>query len=1150
MASEGRELSRKVLAFFSALLFLAMFMPSGFAAPSNGAVTTGSGTITKSGDTTTISQTSNKLGINWQTFSIGSGETVVFVQPGFSSIALNRVIGSEPSAIYGQLTANGKVFLINPQGILFAPTAQVNVGALAASTLNISDSDFTAGTYTFSGAGGSVINQGSIKAADGGYVALLGGQIVNQGTIVVKSGTIALGAGNAVTLDMAGDGLINLAVSQATVNAQITNNNLLKADGGRILMTARTADELAGTVINNSGTIRANSISTVNGVIRLDGGDQGIVVNTGALSAAGLDDDENGGSITLRGGNVQLDSTTNIDASGTTGGTVKVSAVGDLTISNNLSAGTNANIILRADHNGTGAGTVNFQESGSVALSGSGAAEIYYNPVAYTSPADYAGKVTGGTLTAYMLVNNVNQLQAMNTNLAGAYALGKDIDAGASAAWNSGAGFAPIGSSGKFSGKFNGDGHTISNLYIHRPSQGYVGLFGELTGTVKNVGLVNMSVSGNMYTGALVGLNYGSISNSYSSASVTGYQYVGGLVGDNHVHSSISNCYSSGTVSGTNHVGGLIGGNTYGSISNSYSTSTVSGSSDSQYVGGLVGHNGNDDGLPGGSISNSYSAGAVTSGSGSSDVGGLVGANSGSVSSSFWNKTTSGQTVSDGGTGLTTAGMMNQSNFSGWDFGNTWRIYGGYTYPLLKSFLTPLTVTANDFSRTYNGTTGYAGNAGVSYSATPTGSLFGTLAYGGTAQAAKNAGEYTIVPSGLYSGQQGYDIAYANGTLSIIPRPITITANASRVYGNANPASGPVSVISGSLAGTEALSSASLSSPATAASNVGGYSLTPSGVTFASGSAANYTITYADGTLSITPRPLTVTANNTSRVYGNANPASGTVSLTSGSLAGTDTLGSVAALSSPATAASNVGSYSLTPSGITFIHGSAANYTITYADGTLSITPRPITVTANASRVYGDANPANGPVNVVSGSLVGTDALGNANLVSPAAVTSSVGAYSLTPSAVTLQRGSAANYSISYANGILTITPRPISVTAVGKNKSYDGTTFASVIYNDNRINGDNLTVTGTAAFSDPNPGDDKPVSVTDIRLSGTAAGNYTLQNTFAFTIADIVTRSSSLNKASSFLQPLVQPFFALPAIQAAIGSQNTDEDDWLPEDL
>lgn len=163
--------------------------------PAGGTVTSGTATINGEGTAAvTVTQTTDKTAINWTSFGIGSGESVTFVQPGTNSIALNRVTGTDASAIYGTLSSNGKVYLINPNGILFSRTAQVNVGGIVASTLDISDSDFLSGNYSFSGSGGSVVNNGTITASDGGYVVFLGNTVNNTGTITANSGTAALGA--------------------------------------------------------------------------------------------------------------------------------------------------------------------------------------------------------------------------------------------------------------------------------------------------------------------------------------------------------------------------------------------------------------------------------------------------------------------------------------------------------------------------------------------------------------------------------------------------------------------------------------------------------------------------------------------------------------------------------------------------------------------------------------------------------------------------------------------------------------------------------------------------------------------------------------------------------------------------------------------
>ena len=135
----------------------------------------------------------------------------------------------------------------------------MNVGGLVASTLNITDGDFMAGKYNFTGAGnGTVLNQGSINA-DGGYVALLGANVGNEGVISARLGTVALAAGNAMTLDVAGDGLLNVTVNQGAVNALVQNGGLIQADGGQVLLTAQAAGTCSQSAVNNTGVIQAQT---------------------------------------------------------------------------------------------------------------------------------------------------------------------------------------------------------------------------------------------------------------------------------------------------------------------------------------------------------------------------------------------------------------------------------------------------------------------------------------------------------------------------------------------------------------------------------------------------------------------------------------------------------------------------------------------------------------------------------------------------------------------------------------------------------------------------------------------------------------------------------------------------------------------------
>ena len=288
------------------------------ALPTGGQVAAGTATLTYTPNKLQIDQSSNKAILNWDTFSIGSSAWVNFSQPSSSAVALNRVAGTNPSEIFGRLTSNGQVFLSNPNGVLFAPSASVDVGGLFATTLAIADKDFLAGRYNFYNAGGagSVVNQGIITAT--GYASLAGPQVKNDGIIIARAGTVALAAGDRVSLDMIGDGLIKVSVDQAALNASAINSGRIEADGGNVILTARSANALLDTVVNNSGVIRANSLIERNGEIVLDGGSAGVVANTGTLQVAGIDAGTKGGTITVVGDKVGVAGV--VDASGDVGG--------------------------------------------------------------------------------------------------------------------------------------------------------------------------------------------------------------------------------------------------------------------------------------------------------------------------------------------------------------------------------------------------------------------------------------------------------------------------------------------------------------------------------------------------------------------------------------------------------------------------------------------------------------------------------------------------------------------------------------------------------------------------------------------------------------------------------------------------------------
>lgn len=276
-ATRGRPGSLKRLARRALAATLGLIIAqSGFAAPpapnalpTGGQVVSGQASISQTANAMTIRQSTDKAILEWQSFNIGSQASVHFQQNSASSIALNRVVGADPSAIYGKLSANGQVFLLNPNGVLFAPGAKVDVGGLVASTLNLRNEDFLDGNYRFTrdGNGAEILNRGELTAK---YVALLAPEVKNEGIIAARMGTVALAAGDAVTLDIAGNALIDVTVDKATIDTLVENKKLVTADGGSVIMSARSANHLLGRVIN-SGTVTARGISTDGGVVRLLG---------------------------------------------------------------------------------------------------------------------------------------------------------------------------------------------------------------------------------------------------------------------------------------------------------------------------------------------------------------------------------------------------------------------------------------------------------------------------------------------------------------------------------------------------------------------------------------------------------------------------------------------------------------------------------------------------------------------------------------------------------------------------------------------------------------------------------------------------------------------------------------------------------------
>ncbi|WP_310449086.1 filamentous hemagglutinin N-terminal domain-containing protein [Sulfuritalea sp.] len=867
--------SRMVAALATA--FAAQFAlaaaPAPTALPTGGQVVAGQASIQQAGAAMTIRQATDQAILNWQTFNIGASASVNFIQPSASSIALNRVLGSDPSAIYGQLTANGQVFLVNPSGVLFGPGARVDVAGLVASTLAIRDADFLDRNYRFTrdGATGSVVNQGEIV---GQYVALLAPEVRNEGVIAARMGTVALAAGDAVTLGISGQRLVDVQVDKASIDTLVENRHLIRAEEGMVVLSAQSAHTLLGRVVN-SGAVEANGISTDGGTIRLLASStvdhSGSIAADGAANASGgtailLADLANpasrttvSGSITARGGSasgdggfietsghrVSIADSARIDAGAPrgrsglwlldpedftialAGGDITGVALGAALGANSVTiqtgtgvntatdffgtAGANGDIFVNASVTWGTANTLtmkahrNINVNSEINVNGTGTLLLNYDnangggdyfvraPINLAAGALFKTQRETDAVVDYITVRTNAELNTLATtgDKALNYALGTNVTATTNP-------WVPIGDSGAaFTGKFDGLGHTVDGLT--RPNTDNattgIGLFGQSDGEIRNVGVTNVNVAGSQNVGGLAGINNGIISNSYSTGTVTGSDVtgafnedqvgsIGGLVGRND--GNIIGSYSSVAVTATSGdqgaggamnftqggIGGLAG-SSQGPITNSYATGAVTGGND---VGGLVG-------FTMGAIGSSYSTGAVAGGN---NLGGLVGflfePGPPLLTDTFWDTTTSTQGLSSTGTGtstgLATADMKVQANFTNWDFTDTWVIRENNSTPLLRGMLPPLFVIPTAQTKIYDGAV-FGGAHAATFSTPAGGKTAGAADFtGGTWAAGINAGAYTIPVSGITlasnTDQHGFlSVTAVDGTLTITPKALT-----------------------------------------------------------------------------------------------------------------------------------------------------------------------------------------------------------------------------------------------------------------------------------------------------------------------------------------------------------------------------------------
>ncbi|AJY45865.1 hypothetical protein TM49_09545 [Martelella endophytica] len=606
---------------------------------------------------------------------LGAGEEVTLdlSGDGFMQVAVPSSLIDDGEALVensGTVTAEGGVIVMKAATARAAARNAVNLSGVAeARSVSGRNGKITLG----GGAGGKVRVSGTVstrakaaqpKTTEGGAIEITGLEIRLDDAVIDASG-YAAGGKVRIGGDWQGAGDIPHAdILTVSAGTMISADAVSQGTGGSVVLWSDTRTDFAGQISATGATgtggdveVSGKALLSYTGFADLTGAagfgsllldpynvtisnaaDQtssGFTAsgNDSVINVATLQNALAGANVTVStgaGGSQDGDITVADAVTWTSGSTLTLSAYRNIAVNANLAGGAGSKIVLRADSSATGSGTVSFGSG--ITATADGGVSLYYNPASYSAPVDYSTNAGSGTmLTAYMLVNTLGNLQAINattSSLAGTYALGTDIDASATAGWNGGAGFEPIGNgSSQFTGTFDGEGHVITGLTINRSDTDYVGLFGSAgSGSIlRNVGLVGGSVSGSGYVGGLAGYNYGKISNAYATGSVSGGSY---------------------------YVGGLVGFNDDGTISNAYATGSVSGGGD---VGGLVGFN-----------------------------------NDGTITASYFDTDTTKQSNGVGGgsaagvTGLTTAEARTQAGYTGFDFDNTW-YQAGDMRPILRS---------------------------------------------------------------------------------------------------------------------------------------------------------------------------------------------------------------------------------------------------------------------------------------------------------------------------------------------------------------------------------------------------------------------------------------------------------------------------------
>lgn len=913
----------------TALLALWM-LPAASANPTGGQVVAGVADIRPDGRTVTVTQGTAQAIINWADFSIAPGETTRFVQPDALSAVLNRVTGGNPTAIHGTLEANGRVFVLNPNGVLVGPDGRVDTSAFLASTHRLDDKDFLqGGALRFAGAGeAGIINLGTIRAA-GGDAVLLGRTVENRGTLTAPQGAVRLGAGDEILLAPAGDHRLVINAGPRLAARGVDQAGVIAAAQAELQAAGGNAYSLA---VNHGGSITAIGVAHRDGRVLLTAAD-GTIALSGSVAAT--DASGNGGEILvggdLQGGNAAVANAARVLVADTATLAADAAAPsgqgGRVIVWSQLGTQFLGNISARG---GPAGGDGGFAEvSGQQALDYRGTADL-------RAPAGVTG-------TLLLDPSDITISAAANSP-----GIGLDSDGSGGSLYISSTAASNLGVASLQNQLALGN-VTISTSSGHS-GNGDITVLDPVAWTSGN--RLTLLADRDIAVNANVTANAGSLVlvGRHATSAATATIEVGTLSVTPRFNGSTATFHgavraatlSLGPASGITTFGGVTAthtGNRLGHVEFTYAGGGANWNGDLNLFDGADGltldgltgpHTGNITVRTVGHLTLHPNALFATSGTVALEAAGgdfisqLAGTNPFPNAARFLIYSRDPATIQRD---ILTGAKRYDATFATHAPGTISTTGGHFFYGIAPT----LTFTAANQTKTYgaaNPVFGFSFAGGLIDGDTAVAAYTGAPVFTSTGV---NVGTHAITgAAGTLSSPLGYRFAFNPGTLTINPATLTIAANdATRSYGAANPAftATYTGLVNGDTAAV--VTGLAFSTSATPASGVGTYAITPVG-----GTASNYTIVgRTPGTLAITPAQLTIAAKNAERLVLQSNPPFGA---TFAGLVNGDTPAVVTGLdfTTPATRTSPVGDYPITPTG-----GQAANYTLTLVPGVLTVRP-------------------------------------------------------------------------------------------------------------------------------------------------------------------------------------------------------------------